>query len=962
MTTEPEQILEDNLIEQLCTLGYTKVSITNEAKLLANLKTQLEKHNNTQLTEHEFKQVLNYLNGGTVFERAKKLRDRAEVKREDGSTTYIRFLNQESWCKNEFQVTHQISMSGKYDNRYDVTLLINGLPLVQIELKKKGIELKEAFNQIIRYKKHSFGASYGLFRYVQLFVISNGVNTKYYANNNKLRDGDFKQTFYWADAQNKKVNRLTEFATAFLEKCHVSKMICKYTVLNETLKILMVLRPYQYYATEAIVNAVDKSMGNGYIWHTTGSGKTLTSFKASQTLVGNPKVDKVIFVVDRRDLDYQTTKEFNSFSEGSVDATANTNNLVNQLSDNYKDAKGNPKTTKLLVTTIQKLNTAINRAKYLKRMASIQDKNIVFIFDECHRSQFGDTHQRISDFFTNHQMFGFTGTPIFAQNSVKNKHGRRTTQDLFGKCLHKYVITDAIRDENVLRFSVEYVGKYSYKDDSNNNIDIEVEDIDKKELMEAESRLDKITDYIIYNYPRKTHNKEYSAMFCVSSVDMLIKYYELFRKKKEAGLHNLKVATIFSYTANEEDRDLGLSGELADEANMSDDGYQENPHTRDKLDEFITDYNEMFTTSYSTKDSKLFYNYYNNIAKRVKNKEIDLLLVVNMFLTGFDSRLLNTLFVDKNLRYHGLIQAYSRTNRISGYKKSQGNIVVFRNLKKATDDAIALFSNKEAKAEIFMKPYEEYLKEFNDRLAQLKEIVSTPDDVDDLLTEDDELEFVKAFRSMIRLQNVLSGFADFDFGDTAIEEDEFIEFRTKYLDISDKVKTNRQKEKVSVLDEVDFELELIHRDVINVRYIINLLAQFKETKNKKKREEKEKQIKDLLNSEVQLRSKKELIEKFIAENLPKIDDADSIEDAFEAFWSQQQQLAFEQFAIDEKLDQTKLEEVVREYIYSGREPLPSALLDMLQTQPSVIHRKKIRDRLKDKIKAFVQTFFEGMGE
>ncbi|MBP7509867.1 MAG: type I restriction endonuclease subunit R [Prolixibacteraceae bacterium] len=534
MAKQPELILEEQLIAKLQELGYALVYVQNEAELIANLKQQLEKHNNIAFSDKEFEKVLNILSKGSVFEKAKTLREKQHIVRDNGDNLYFEFINTEQWCQNQYQVTHQVSMEGRYKNRYDVTLLINGLPLVQIELKRRGLELKEAFNQVNRYQRHSFSSSYGLFQYIQIFVISNGVNTKYYANN---RFQSFKQTFYWTDIENKRLtNILNGFASDFLEKCHLSKMICKYIVLNETSKILMVLRPYQYYAVEALVDRVMHSRKNGYIWHTTGSGKTLTSFKASQILTRLSKIKKVVFVVDRKDLDYQTTKEFNSFSKGSVDGTDNTRQLVRQFTDD----------TKLIVTTIQKLNAAISKKHFLERMKPLQDERIVFIFDECHRSQFGETHQRIISFFRNIQMFGFTGTPIFAENAVKNELGKKTTKELFGECLHKYVITDAIRDENVLKFSVEYVGRYRNRD-SANEIDIQVEDIDVDELMESQARLEKIVDYIIANHNRKTHSREFTAMFCVSSIPALIRYYELLYRKKMLGNHDLKIATIFSY-------------------------------------------------------------------------------------------------------------------------------------------------------------------------------------------------------------------------------------------------------------------------------------------------------------------------------------------------------------------------------------------------------------------------------
>ena len=856
MPKQPEQVLEDNLVVQLQTLGYTYVAINDERDLLANLKTQLEKHNGIMFTAKEFDRVLNILSKGSVFEKAKTLREKQHIVKDNGDSLYFEFIEQENWCQNQFQVTNQVSIEGIYKNRYDVTLLINGLPLVQIELKRRGIELKEAFNQINRYQRHSFGASVGLFQYVQIFIINNGVNTKYYAN----RKCSFKQTFYWSAENNKTITQLEQFAFCFLDTCHVSKMICKYVVLSEAYKILMVLRPYQYYAVEALIDRVKNTVKNGYIWHTTGSGKTLTSFKASQILMNLPQVKKVVFVVDRKDLDYQTTKEFNSFSKGSIDGTDNTNALVKQFTDS----------TKLIVTTIQKLNTAISKKQYLARMEKLKDERIVFIFDECHRSQFGETHARIKSFFNNIQLFGFTGTPIFVENAVKNELGKRTTTELFGDCLHKYVITDAIKDENVLKFSVEYVGRYKQKD-SKTNVDIEVEDIDTKELMESSQRLEKITDYILDNHNRKTYSREFTSMFCVNSVETLIKYYELFQKKKEAGQHNLRIATIFSYATNEDDKEA--NGFIPEELSVVEDTkalYGLQAHSREKLDEFIGHYNKMFETNYSTKDSESFYNYYNDISKKVKERKVDILLVVNMFLTGFDSPTLNTMYVDKNLKYHGLIQAYSRTNRILNEQKSQGNIVVFRNLKQATDDAVALFSNKDAKDIIMLEPYEEYVKKFTGAFVGLLNVAPTINSVNDLVSEENELEFIKAFRELMRLKNVLTTFADFSFDDLVMNEQLFEDYKSKYLDLWQKVKTNHQKEKVSILEDVDFELELIHRDEINVTYILKLLANLKGSDQDKKRKE----IIDLIAGEAQLRSKRELIEKFILENLPQVEDAD----------------------------------------------------------------------------------------
>lgn len=936
---QSEQALEDKLIAQLTTLGYARVVIRDEGELLANLKNQLEKHNKLAFSDTEFERIRLHLNKGNVFERAKILRDKMHLKRDDGSSAYIEFIDQNEWCQNQYQVTNQVTQVGSYKNRYDVTLLINGLPLVQIELKRRGLELKEAFNQINRYHKHSFWAGSGLYQYIQLFVISNGVNTKYYANNRKQ---SFKQTFFWASGDNKTITQLDQFAKAFLEKCHLSKMITKYIVLNETDKILMVLRPYQYYATEAIVDKVRHGRSNGYIWHTTGSGKTLTSFKAAQILTQIPKIHKVIFVVDRRDLDYQTNKEFNAFSKGSVDGTSNTKALVKQMSDD----------TKLIVTTIQKLNTAISKARYQDMMEPLKDKRIVFIFDECHRSQFGDTHKRITEYFNRYQMFGFTGTPIFVDNVARNQHGKRTTKDLFDVCLHKYVITDAIRDENVLKFSIEYVGRYKEKEGSGVFADIEVEAIDTREMMEADKRLNPITDYIIANHDRKTHAREFTAMFCVSSVSVLMKYYDLFRAKKEAGLHDLKIATIFSFAANEEDKSAdGIIGE--DDLDI--DNMSVNKHSRDILESYIGDYNEMFGTSFTTKDSQSYYNYYNDIAKKVKERKVDILLVVNMFLTGFDSKTLNTLYVDKNLKYHGLLQAFSRTNRILNEQKSQGNIVCFRNLKKPTDDAIALFSNIDAKDTIILAPYEEYVRKFNQAFAHLLTIAPTVQSVNELVTEEDEVKFIQAFREILRLKNVLVTFTDFTFDDLAMSEQSLNDYLSKYLDLFDKVRSNNQKEKVSILEDVDFELELIRRDEINVTYILQLLAKMK-TSDEKERDNQRKAILDLVTADAKLRSKRELIEKFILENMPDIGKADDIEREFSSFWNKEKLAAFEELQKAEGLDADKVEKIISDHLFTGHIPFTDDVVAAMLEKPKILERKKIAQRALDKIMRFIEIF------
>jgi type I restriction enzyme, R subunit len=955
---QSEQQLENELVTRLVGLGYSRVRITDLESLRNNLKRQLEKHNAAvldggRLSPDEYRRVLNHLGKGGVFDKAKILRDRMLLRRDDGSTAYLRFLNTTHWCQNEYQVTHQVSAEGAYKNRYDVTLLINGLPLIQIELKRRGLELSEAFSQINRYQRHSYWSEDGLFNHVQLFVISNGVNTKYYANN---RHQSFKQTFYWADSSNEQVRALCDFADVFLEKCHVSKMICRYIVLHESDRILMVLRPYQYHAVEAIVDRVKTGRRHGYVWHTTGSGKTLTSFKAAQVLLDIPKVDKVIFVVDRADLDYQTTREFNHFSAGSVDGTDNTKALVDQLSGE----------TRLIVTTIQKLNTAISRDRYESAMQDVRKARLVLIFDECHRSQFGDTHKRITKHFTSAQMFGFTGTPIFADNAVRNAHGRRTTANLFDSCLHRYVITNAVADDNVLRFAVEYWGRLKGRDGS--LIDQEVHSINKREFFENEDRIKAIAQWIIANHGRKTHSRAFTGMPCVGSVDALLKYYEAFKQLEKDGAHDLRVVTVFSTTDNEEDPEAdGLIGDptfVIDASNLT------NTHSRDRLNACIDDYNTMFGTHYSAKDSAGFYAYYKDVGRRIKEREkraareedrVDLLIVVNMFLTGFDAKKVNTLYVDKSLRHHGLIQAFSRTNRTLGKLKSHGNIVAFRNLKERTDEAIALFSNANAKERILLEPYEVYVEQFNAAVGALKGVAPTVEAVDSLTSEKVQLAFIRAFRQVMRLRNVLVGFSEYDPLQLAMSPQDFEDYKSKYLDLHDRVKA-RQEASVSILDDVDFELELLRRDEINVDYILELLVDLgNEPDDKTKTAEKTKAVLDLLAGEPKLRSKRALVERFINEQMQAIPPGETVRTHFSAFWKRERAAALRQFCVDERLDEQAVVTAIDEFHFTGREPRRETIGSALLEQPKILERRKVFERVTSRLLDFIQTFDEDDG-
>lgn len=931
MTHQSEAQLEKSLVERLNRLGFESVVLEDVAMMERNLRSQLEVFNNTTFTDGEFSRILNHLSKGDRFQKAKTLRDRYALKRDDETTAFIRFFNTEQWCKNLYQVTQQVTQIGKYENRYDVTLIINGLPLVQVELKRRGIEMKEAFNQIQRYHKHSYTGT--LFEYVQIFVISNGVNTKYFANNPKQT---FEQTFFWTDAENKKITRLEDFADVFLEKCAVSEMIAEHIVLAEALQIPMILRPYQYYAVKAIERRVQEGTKNGYIWHTTGSGKTLTSFKASQILSRNPDIKKVLFVVDRKDLDIQTTKEFNSFSQGSVDGTDNTRNLVEQLEDPNR---------KLIVTTIQKLDIAIGRASYQQCFANLRDQRIILTFDECHRSQFGQTHARIKAYFPHAQLFGFTGTPIFAENHV----GGVTTADVFTECLHKYIITNAIADNNVLGFSVEYVGKYKKKDpdvlDADIFADAVVDGINTKEVLESDDRLRKIASYVLHDWKRKTKGGKFNALFAVPNIEVLKRYYALLKELKPEGL---TLATIFTYQANE-----GETNDVADlEVDPLEGGGEGNQHSRDFLESCIADYNDTFSTSFST---DRFYDYYKDLQKKVKSKQVDLVLVVNMFLTGFDSPRLNTLYVDKNLRYHGLIQAYSRTNRLLNSDKPHGNIVSFRNLKEATDKALALFGDENAKEIVFKKSYDEQKKGFEEKLQELREQVPTIDAVDALQSEEEKAQFVQSFRDLLRIKSSLETFAEFSYEDLGITEQEFYDYQSKYLDVYEERK-EAGKDKESILDLIDFELELTVRDIINFDYIIQLIAGLKNVTSDAVRAKKTDEILKVFDRDVHLRKKKDLVRKFIEENLPKVGRSEDVEAAFSEFWASERSSTLRQLSETEHISTEQIETLIGEYLYTDRLPSGEDIVERLPERPRLMEHKTVIKRIRDAIRDIVDIF------
>ncbi|GFH62433.1 MAG: type III restriction-modification system subunit R [Candidatus Desulfovibrio kirbyi] len=929
MVPQSEYALEDSLIGQLMEQEFSPAKITNEQDMLTNLSKQLGKHNGgITFSDEEFKRVLSHLNTGGTFERAKILRDRYALKRDNGDTTYIEFFNCDDWCRNEMQVCHQVTIEGKRKNRYDVTLLFNGLPLVQIELKRRGAELKVAFNQINRYQHDSYDAGYGLFQYVQLFIISSGVNTRYFANNRGL---SYQFAFTWTDEENKRVSDLHEFVARFLKPCHITKMISHYTVLNETQQCLMIMRPYQVYASEAIINRVKTTNLNGYIWHTTGSGKTLTSFKASQVIMHMPKVHKVLFVVDRKDLDHQTAQEFNSFSKGSVDTTTNTKTLVKQLND---------PSNKLIVTTIQKLNTAITKDRHLTKISHLQDEKFVIIFDECHRSQFGDTHKNIKKFFGNAQMFGFTGTPIFKDNALTRNGLQQTTRMLFDECLHKYVIVDAIRYGNVLPFSVEYMSN----------------------IPNHPKSIEKITEYILKHHRLKTKFPNFTGMLCVDSIDALIEYYRMFKEKQKDSRNPLKIATIFSYAANPdvvvEEAEKGF---IEDEIIDTDFTGKISKTHRDSLDACIADYNQMFGTSYNANDSQSFYAYYNNIADRVKKREIHILLVVSMFLTGFDSKYLNTLYVDKNLRFHGLLQAFSRTNRTIDERKSHGNIVCFRDLKEATDEAITLFSNKDAKDLIILKPYEEYVKDFNEAVQKLFELTPTVQSVDDLSDENAEKDFIEKFRYLLRIKNILSTFVDYAPDDLDLDEQTYEDYKSKYLDLYERHKKRDDDGEPSIIDDVDFELTLIRRDEINVAYILMLLTLLAQTTDAEEFTRLKREITNLLASEIQLRGKRQLITDFMDKHLLDIPADSTLEQTFERFINEEKDKAFTVLCAEEDLKPESVAAILEHYMFSGRFPRQEEIIQSLAKKIGILQRKSIYQRVDAKLRDFIDTFIDGMG-
>lgn len=939
MSTQSEAALEAGLIATLRQMDYEYVQIVEEDNLYVNFKRQLEIHNKKQLaevgrtsfTDEEFEKILIYLEGGTRFEKAKKLRDLYPLDTVNGQRIWVEFLNRTQWCQNEFQVSNQITVEGRKKCRYDVTILINGLPLVQIELKRRGVELKQAYNQIQRYHKTSF---HGLFDYIQLFVISNGVNTRYFANN---PNSGYKFTFNWTDAANHPFNELDKFAVFFLEKCTLGKIIGKYIVLHEGDKCLMVLRPYQFYAVEKILDRVQNSNDNGYIWHTTGAGKTLTSFKAAQLVSELDDVDKVMFVVDRHDLDTQTQSEYEAFEPGAVDSTDNTDELVKRLQSN----------SKIIITTIQKLNAAVSKTWYSNKIETIRHSRIVMIFDECHRSHFGDSHKKIMKFFDNAQIFGFTGTPIFTENAVDG----HTTKEIFGNCLHKYLIKDAIADENVLGFLVEYYHGNEVVDNDN------------------QARMEEIAKFILNNFNKSTFDGEFDALFAVQSVSMLIRYYKIFKSLNP----KIRIGAVFTYAANNslDDEQTGMgTGRYA----------KEGVGEADELQTIMDDYNNMFGTAFTTEN---FRAYYDDINLRMKKKKadmkpLDLCLVVGMFLTGFDSKKLNTLYVDKNMEYHGLLQAFSRTNRVLNEKKRFGKIVCFRDLKNNVDTSIKLFSNSDNSEDIVRPPFEDVKKEYKCLATEFLKKYPTPSSIDFLQSENDKKNFVLAFRDIIRKHAEIQIYEDYseDAEDLGMTEQQFNDYKSKYLDITvgfieppvipsvvaeDPVPYGNSQG----LEDIDFCLELLHSDIINVAYILELIAELDPYSNDYS--EKRQHIIDTMIKDAGMRGKAKLIDGFIRKNVDedkenfmsgrsKADGTSELEERLNQYIVSERNKAVKDLSDDEQIPTEVLNLYIKEYDYLQKEQPEIIQKALKEKHLGLIKTRKALTRIMERLRNIIRTF------
>ena len=979
---QSEQALENEFVRMLTEQGYDYLEIHDSEALIKNLRTQLEIVNDYKFTDSEWDRFFNDSianNNDGIVEKTRKIQeDNIQVlKRDDGTSKNITLIDKKCIHNNRLQVINQyVENSGNYDNRYDVTILVNGLPLVHIELKRRGVALKEAFNQINRYQRDSFWAGSGLYEYIQIFVISNGTSTKYYSNTtreshikeqtstrnkSKKTSNSFEFTSFWADSNNKVIPDLVDFTRTFFAKHTILNILTKYCVFTSE-NLLLVMRPYQIAATERILNRIQvatnyKKMGTieagGYIWHTTGSGKTLTSFKTAQLASKLEYIDKVLFVVDRKDLDYQTMKEYDRFQKGAANGNRSTKVLQKQLEDT---------TSKIIVTTIQKLSEFVKRNKN----HPVYQKHMVLIFDECHRSQFGDMHKMIVQNFKNYHLFGFTGTPIFAKNAGKTTNPDFcTTEQAFGEKLHTYTIVDAINDGNVLPFRIDYINTIKAKEGMT---DKEVEAINTEEALSSPERVSNVVSYIIEHFDQKTKRNSFydlkgqrvngfNSMFAVASIPMAKKYYLEFKKQLEEKQKDLTIATIYSYAQNEEDTSDGILDDEGFETDLLD------KSSREFLDFAIDEYNKKFKTNFSSEGNG-FQDYYKDLSDKVKHREIDLLIVVNMFLTGFDATTLNTLWVDKNLKQHGLIQAYSRTNRILNSVKTYGNIVCFRNLQEATNDAIALFGDKNATGIVLLKSYEDYYYGYEDdngkkqigyeeRIAML--LQKYPLGVQ-IVGEKAEKDFIASIGNILRLRNILSSFDKFA-GNEILSERDFQDYTGMYVDLYQKYKQKDDGEKESIKDDIVFEMELVKQVEVNIDYILMLVAKYHQSNC----EDKEilGTIDKAIKSSLALRSKKELIDGFIS----KINADTNVMDDWGKFVKEQKEIDLKKIINDENLNEEETRKFLDNAFRDGQ--VKTNGTDIEKILPPMRrfgggNRAEKKENIIVKVKKFFEKYF-GLG-
>lgn len=968
---QSEAQLEDAFVKQLCRQGYERLVVSSEEELIANLRMQLEALNRMNFSDKEwarlFKGWIAADNDGIVEKTRRIQRDHVYALRmDDGSVRNVSLIDKRNVHNNRMQVMNQYAQQGSYDNRYDVTVLVNGLPLVHVELKRRGVAIQEAFNQIERYQRDSFWSGCGLYEYVQIFVISNGTHTKYYSNTTrfsaieeragkkargKKSSNSFKFTSWWAAADNMPIYDLVPFTATFFAKHALLNILTKYCVFDVEEKLL-VMRPYQIVATERILNRILVSENNkdmlgtlragGYVWHTTGSGKTLTSFKTAQLASQMEGVDKVMFVVDRKDLDYQTMREYDRFEKGAVDGSESTAVLARQLA--------NPD-CRILVTTIQKLACFIKKNKGHEVYA----QHCVIIFDECHRSQFGEMHVSITKHFKNYHLFGFTGTPIFADNAGSGRNfNLRTTEQAFGDKLHTYTIVDAIRDENVLPFRVDYIQTIRERDQYE---DQKVYDIYREGAYKAAARVDLVTNYILDHFAQKTKRSHgysfkgtrvmgFNSILATASIDMAKVYYTAFKRiQEERGGERLKVAIIYSFGPNETDDGCGLPDESFDVESLD-------TPSRDFLADAIADYNAMFSTSFDT-SSQGFQNYYKDLSDRMKKRQVDLAIVVNMFLTGFDATTLNTLWVDKDLRDHGLIQAFSRTNRILNSVKTYGNIVCFRNLEDRVNHAISLFGDKEAGGVVLLKPYAEYLGEYRERLAQLREQFPLEAVLNGnaLLGEEAEKTFIRLFGVILRLRNILTAFDDFAADDTLSPRDEQ-DYRSVYTDLYQKWR--KQKEDAAIInDDLVFEVELLKQVDINIDYVLMLVQKYHDSNCTDKMIIGD--IERAIGASYELRNKKDLIEAFI----DSLDSSKDVTADWEKYLAEAKERELSAIIEEEALDDAATREFMANAFVDGGVPESGTEVASLMTKkPSRFAPANAYADMKARVLDRLKTFFD----